>query len=128
VYDIRPGHPAIFIKTSHIPLLSILLLVPLTTTLCAIAAHINKMAETNEVKSYGDAPITEKGITQVEDTHYDDQMKTAAQNKAAAVEAENAEHAMGVIDAVKAYPMAATWAVVMSCTIVRRPVFLAQKQ
>lgn len=33
--------------------------------------------------------------------------------KAGAIEAENAEHAMGVLDAVKAYPMATFWAFVM---------------
>lgn len=33
--------------------------------------------------------------------------------KAGAIEAENAEHAQGVLDAVKAYPMAAFWAFVM---------------
>jgi len=38
--------------------------------------------------------------------------------KAGAIEAENAEHAMGVIDAVKAYPMATFWAFVMSCCII----------
>jgi SP family general alpha glucoside:H+ symporter-like MFS transporter len=78
------------------------------------------MGELSEVKPYGDAPITEKGISQVEDTSYDDKANSAA-NKAAAIEAENAEHALGVIDTVKAYPMAATWAFVMSCTIVRLP-------
>jgi len=38
--------------------------------------------------------------------------------KADAITAENAEHNMGVLDAVRAYPMASFWAVVMSCTIV----------
>lgn len=38
--------------------------------------------------------------------------------KADAVEAENAEHNMGVLEAVKAYPMASFWAFVMSFTIV----------
>lgn len=33
--------------------------------------------------------------------------------KAGAIEAENAEHAMGVLEAVKAYPMATFWAFVM---------------
>jgi MFS transporter, SP family, general alpha glucoside:H+ symporter len=39
-------------------------------------------------------------------------------NRVGAIDAENAEHNMGVIDAVKAYPAAAWWAFVMSCTIV----------
>lgn len=40
--------------------------------------------------------------------------------KADAIEAENAEHNMTVLQAVKAYPMASFWALVMSCTIVSR--------
>ena len=35
-----------------------------------------------------------------------------------AIEAENAEHNMTVLQAVRAYPMASFWAFVMSCTIV----------
>lgn len=74
----------------------------------------------DHVTPYGDSPITEKGIAaQVEDTTMDEKA-LKAHNKAAAVEAENAEHDMGVLEAVKAYPMAATWAFVMSCTIVSR--------
>jgi SP family general alpha glucoside:H+ symporter-like MFS transporter len=42
----------------------------------------------------------------------------AAENKAGAIEAENIEHNMTVLEAVKAYPMASFWAFVMSCTIV----------
>ncbi|KAJ4351613.1 uncharacterized protein N0V89_006956 [Didymosphaeria variabile] len=38
--------------------------------------------------------------------------------KAGAIEAENAEHNMTVMEAVKAYPMASFWAFVMSCTII----------
>lgn len=38
--------------------------------------------------------------------------------KADAVQAENAEHDMTVLQAVKAYPMATFWAFVMACTIV----------
>ena len=39
--------------------------------------------------------------------------------KAAAMEAEMAEQKSGVIQAVREYPMAALWAFIMSCTIVR---------
>ncbi|EME77801.1 uncharacterized protein MYCFIDRAFT_145999 [Pseudocercospora fijiensis CIRAD86] len=35
-----------------------------------------------------------------------------------AIEAENAEHEMTVLQAVRAYPMASFWAFVMSCTII----------
>jgi SP family general alpha glucoside:H+ symporter-like MFS transporter len=38
--------------------------------------------------------------------------------KASAIEAENAEHNMTVLQAVRAYPMASFWAFVMSCTII----------
>jgi hypothetical protein len=38
--------------------------------------------------------------------------------KADAIEAENAEHNMTVLEAVKLYPMASFWAFVMSSTIV----------
>jgi len=41
-----------------------------------------------------------------------------ADYKADAVEAENAEHNMGVLEAVRAYPMASFWAFVMSFTII----------
>ena len=51
--------------------------------------------------------------------HYDDvDNEKAGYDRAGAIEAENAEHNMGVIDAVKAYPAASFWAFVMSCTIV----------
>lgn len=43
-----------------------------------------------------------------------------ADYKADAIEAENAEHNMTVLEAVRAYPMASFWAVVMSCTIVSK--------
>lgn len=39
--------------------------------------------------------------------------------KAGAIDAEHAEHKMGVLEAVRAYPSASWWAFVMSCTIVR---------
>lgn len=39
-------------------------------------------------------------------------------NRAGAIEAENIEHRMGVLEAVRAYPAASWWAFVMSSTIV----------
>lgn len=39
--------------------------------------------------------------------------------RAEAIEAENVEHQMTVLQAVRAYPMASFWAFVFSCTIVR---------
>lgn len=44
--------------------------------------------------------------------------------KMEAIEAENAEYQMTVLQAVKAYPMASFWAFVMSCTIVSPPLRL----
>ena len=40
--------------------------------------------------------------------------------KASAIDGENEERNMTVLQAVKAYPMASFWAFVMSCCIVRR--------
>jgi SP family general alpha glucoside:H+ symporter-like MFS transporter len=78
-----------------------------------------------ELKPDSGAPHVEKAIAQVEDASNLDEKAHAAQYKAAAVEAENAEHKMGVLEAVQAYPMAALWAFVMSSTIVRRLYSLA---
>lgn len=67
-----------------------------------------------EAKSYHDETI------HVEQA--DDEIKAdMIQFKADAVEAENAEHSMTVLEAVKAYPMACFWAFVMSFTIVSCP-------
>lgn len=57
------------------------------------------------------ADIEAKGYNaQVENVLEPDEKAAAANMKADAVEAENAEHRLGVIDAVKAYPMATLWA------------------
>jgi SP family general alpha glucoside:H+ symporter-like MFS transporter len=76
------------------------------------------MSDSVGKEAYGTDIQNEKGISRVEDSSALDEKALAMQNKNAAIDAENAEHNMGVIDAVKAYPMAATWAFVMSCTIV----------
>lgn len=91
-----------------------------------------KMAES---KTHGDAPEVEKEV-QVEhadDKNLDekvdhqidektdyrlDEKAKVADYKADAIEAENAEHNMTVLEAVRAYPMASFWAFVMSFTIV----------
>ncbi|KFY25691.1 hypothetical protein V491_01639 [Pseudogymnoascus sp. VKM F-3775] len=60
----------------------------------------------------------EVGLSQVENVYDLDEKAKAADYKAGAVEAENAEHNMTVMEAVRAYPMATFWAFVMSCTII----------
>ena len=55
---------------------------------------------------------------EVEHVPAQDFEKSAYAMKADAIEAENAEHNMTVLEAVRAYPMASFWAFVMSCTIV----------
>lgn len=67
-----------------------------------------------------DAIQHEKGISHVEDSYNLDNEAKLSSYKAAAMEAETAEQRSGVIQAVKEYPMAALWAFIMSCTIVRR--------
>ncbi|KUJ10824.1 sugar transporter [Mollisia scopiformis] len=81
------------------------------------------MSNPTEKEYGGGAPEVgevEGAFNQVEHTHaYDLDLKAdVADYKADAVEAENAEHKMGVIDAVKAYPMASFWAFIMSFTII----------
>lgn len=72
-----------------------------------------------DTKSYG---AEEVGAAQLENgyDHDLDEKAKIADYKADAIEAENAEHNMGVLEAVKAYPMASFWAFIMSFTIVSR--------
>jgi SP family general alpha glucoside:H+ symporter-like MFS transporter len=74
-------------------------------------------------KAYGDSPEVEanSGISQVEHAYDLDEKAKMSEYKADAVEAENAEHNMGVLEAVRAYPMASFWAFIMSFTIVKLP-------
>jgi SP family general alpha glucoside:H+ symporter-like MFS transporter len=76
------------------------------------------MGDNIEPKSYANDAQIEKAIIPADDSANLDKNAKAADYKLAAMDAEAAEHNMGVIQAVKQYPMAATWAVVMSCTIV----------
>ena len=79
------------------------------------------MSYSVDSKSYGGAPEVEAplGAFSQGNHAYDlDEKAHVADYKADAVEAENAEHNMGVLDAVRAYPMASFWAFVMSFTIV----------
>ena len=78
------------------------------------------MSKIPDSKLSGAAPEVESedALSQVENAYKLDEKASAADYKADAVEAENAEHNMGVLEAVRAYPMASFWAFVMSCTIV----------
>ena len=74
------------------------------------------------------ADVETKGHqTQVEDVYESDEKTRYADIKADAIEAENAEHSLGVLAAVKAYPMAATWAFIISCTIVSCALILTSR-
>ncbi|KAI0454890.1 general substrate transporter [Xylaria acuta] len=67
----------------------------------------------------GDADVkAEQGVSQHEHGYDLDEKARAADYKADAIEAENAEHNMGVLEAIRAYPMATFWAFVMSSTII----------
>jgi SP family general alpha glucoside:H+ symporter-like MFS transporter len=59
-----------------------------------------------------------KVTSQVEHAYDLDEKAKVSDYKADAIEAENAEHNMGVLEAVRAYPMASFWAFVFSFTIV----------
>ncbi|KAM0281203.1 hypothetical protein ACHAQH_003633 [Verticillium albo-atrum] len=56
--------------------------------------------------------------TTIENNYDLDEKARVADYRADAIEAENNEHNMGVVEAAKAYPMATLWAFVMSCTII----------
>ena len=62
--------------------------------------------------------ITEKTSTAVEHEHGHDVNEKMGYDKSGAMAAENIEHEMTVMQAVKAYPAASWWAFVMSSTIV----------
>ena len=78
------------------------------------------MSNPVDSKSYGGAQEVEAegAFSQIDHAYDLDEKANIADYKADAVEAENAEHNMGVLEAVRAYPMASFWAFVMSFTIV----------
>ena len=69
------------------------------------------MASNEKLPQYVEADETQRNVSLTEKAG-------VADFKADAIEAENAEHNMTVLEAVKAYPMASFWAFIMSCTIV----------
>jgi SP family general alpha glucoside:H+ symporter-like MFS transporter len=74
------------------------------------------MSEPIDIKTHD--VQNEKAFSQVDDTHNLDVHAKIEAFKAAAMAAEVEEQKSGVLQAVREYPMAATWAFVMSCTIV----------
>lgn len=76
------------------------------------------MSDPVDSKGLGGDMETKGHQTQVEHVYDADEKARYADMKADAIEAENAEHKLGVIAAVRGYPMAATWAFIISCTIV----------
>ena len=83
------------------------------------------MSNSVDSKAYGGAPQLEveaqRGFPQGEHAYDLDEKAKLSDYKADAIEAENEEHNMGVLEAVRAYPMASFWAFVMSFTIVSCP-------
>jgi MFS transporter, SP family, general alpha glucoside:H+ symporter len=78
------------------------------------------MSTSVDSKAYGGAQEVEAevGYSPMDHVYDLDEKAHVADYKADAIEAENAEHNMGVLEAVRAYPMASFWAFVMSFTIV----------
>ncbi|ORY34545.1 putative maltose porter [Naematelia encephala] len=76
------------------------------------------MSNDIETKPYSAAEVeTKPDVYEMEHVEQP-KMNDPSGFKADAVEAENAEHAMTVLEAVRAYPMACFWAFFMSCTII----------
>ncbi|KAI9752148.1 MAG: hypothetical protein M4579_005748 [Chaenotheca gracillima] len=78
------------------------------------------MSDTVDSKTFGGAAEVEaeKAYSHVEHAPNLDETAKVADYKADAIEAENVEHNMGVLEAVRAYPMASFWAFIMSFTII----------
>jgi SP family general alpha glucoside:H+ symporter-like MFS transporter len=73
----------------------------------------NSISEKPAIESETEAQHTTGKVDSVYDA-----VEKVDYNRAGAIDAENAEHKMGVLEAVKAYPAASWWAFVMSATIV----------
>lgn len=78
------------------------------------------MNDDSKIGSAQDGEV-ERAYSQHEHASDLDEKAKISDFKADAMEAEHAEHSMGVLEAVGAYPMASFWAFVMSCTIVSYP-------
>ncbi|KAI0503021.1 alpha-glucosides permease MPH2/3 [Xylaria bambusicola] len=79
----------------------------------------NVEGEKPAVHNGSDADVKVERVVSQEEHAYDlDTRAKVSDYKADAIDAENAEHNMGVLEAVRAYPMATFWAFVMSFTII----------
>ncbi|EFQ31234.1 sugar porter family MFS transporter [Colletotrichum graminicola M1.001] len=77
------------------------------------------MSNQTDSKSTGEDPTKVESYTaDVNHVSEVDEKAKAADFKADAIEAEQAEQNMGVLEAVKLYPMASLWAFIMSTTII----------
>ncbi|KAL2142015.1 hypothetical protein VTI28DRAFT_1705 [Corynascus sepedonium] len=78
------------------------------------------MSDSTETKApVGDLKVAaEANPSQIEHAYNLDEKAKISDFKADAMAAEDAEHNMTVLEAVRAYPMASFWAFVMSCTII----------
>jgi hypothetical protein len=85
------------------------------------SAYHSQSLGTSEMAATADQDLESKIQHNVDHTDVYDEKAGISAFKAGAIEAENAEHNMTVMEAVKAYPMASFWAFVMSCTIVSSP-------
>ncbi|RNJ52950.1 hypothetical protein D7B24_002608 [Verticillium nonalfalfae] len=91
---------------------------PLQSTCFSVGYHCKppSMSDPVDTKS----PVADKPQeieTGVAHNDYDEKV-SRDKYKSDAIEAEEAEYKMGVIEAVRAYPMASLWAFTMSCTII----------
>ncbi|KAM7192039.1 alpha-glucosides permease MPH3 [Naviculisporaceae sp. PSN 640] len=76
------------------------------------------MSASDEKPAVGDIPEVEKRPAHVENSADLDENAKLADYKAGAMDAEDAELRMTVLEAVRLYPMASLWAFVMSTTII----------
>jgi hypothetical protein len=73
--------------------------------------------ETDNMNNVNEKPTSAMEVeTYHAESGYDEK---SGLDRAGAIDAENIEHNMGVLESIKAYPAASWWAFVMSCTIVR---------
>lgn len=89
------------------------------------AEDVNNMSNPVDSKSAaGDVGEVEAHHAHIDHSADLDEKAGLSEYKPGAIEAENAENKMGVLEAVRLYPMASFWAFIMSSTIVSFPIAL----